>query len=256
MITAKLIALRAEKNLKDEGIAMTFPIQWGLPQIVLVLVAMSAIALVISSMMSLFIQIKEIEILEDEQGRSYRLMRRRRHFRWHHGFAGLLLLVGSILILVMSVAIQSYLGFTGEIKVATVHTLSITNMPHTMIVDLTLYDQSGQQISHGNYSLNGDRWELVGDVVKFQPWLNFFGVHSGYKISRLTSQYDDFNAHMIKPVPLNGGDEDFYNAIRHKTWWSVPAVMAVYGAAVIEPAGDVTYDVFMDQTGMLAVPKG
>ncbi|HWS85148.1 MAG TPA: hypothetical protein VN207_12915, partial [Ktedonobacteraceae bacterium] len=58
-----------------------------------------------------------------------------------------------------------------------------------------------------------------------------------------------------KPISLNGGDEDFYNSIRNKTWWSVPSVMAVYGSAVLEPADDVTYDVFMDQTGMSAVPE-
>jgi hypothetical protein len=233
---------------------MTFPIQWSWQQAVLMLVAIAAVGLIISSMMSLVVKVKEIEILEDEQGRAYRLMRRRRHFRLHHGIVGLLLLVGAMLILVASVAIQSYLGFTGKIKVATVHTTAITNMPHTMLVDLILYDQNEQQISHGDYSLDGDRWELNGDIVKFQSWLNFFGVHSGYKISRLTSQYDDSSAHMIKPVSLNGGDEDFYNSIRAKTWWSVPAVMAVYGAAVLEPADDVTYDVFMDQTGMFAVP--
>jgi len=236
-------------------IQMNFPIQWGWLQVVLVLVAIAAIGLIISAIMSLAVKIKEIEILEDEEGRSYRLMRRRRRFRLHHGIWGLLLLVGAMLILVVSVAIQSYLGFTGEIKVATVRATAITNMPHTMIVNLTLYDQNGQQMSHGDYSLNGDRWELDGDVVKFQSWLNFFGVHSGYKISRLTSQYDDSNAHTIKPISLNGGDEDFYNSIRNKTWWSVPSVMAVYGSAVLEPADDVIYDVFMDQTGMSAVPE-
>ena len=234
---------------------MTFPIQGSWLQIVLLLVAIAAVGLIISSIMSLVVKVKEIEILEDEEGRSYRRVRRRRHFRLHHGIGGLLLLVGAMLILVVSVAVQSYLGFTGEIKVATVQAMAITNVSHTMIVNLTLYDQNGQQVYHGNYSLNGDRWELDGDVVKFQSWLNFFGVHSGYKISRLTSQYDDSNAHVIKPVSLNGGDEDFYSSIRNKTWWSVPAVMAVYGSAVLEPADGVTYDVFMDQTGMLAVPE-
>ena len=234
---------------------MNFPIQWGWQQIVLLLVAIVAIGLIISSLMSLVVKVKEIDILEDEEGRSYRLMRRRRRFRWHHGIGGLLLLVGAMLVLAVSVAIQSYLGFTGEIKVATIHATAITNMPHTMIVNLTLYDQNGQEILHGDYSLNGDRWELNSDVVKFQPWLNFFGIHSGYKISRLTSQYDDSNAHMIKPISLNGSDEDFYNSIRNKTWWSIPSVMAVYGSAVLEPADDVTYDVFIDQTGMFAIPK-
>ena len=234
---------------------MTFPFQWSWLQVVLVLVAVAAIGLIISSIMSLVVKVKEIELLEDEQGRSYRLMRRRRRFRLHHGMGGLLLLVGAMLILVASVAVQSYLGFTGEIKVATVQATPITNMPHMMIVSLTLYDQDGQQVSHEEYSLNGDRWELDGDVVKFQPWLNFFGVHSGYKISRLTSQYDDTNAHTIKPISLNGGDEDFYNSIRNKTWWSTPAVMAVYGTAILEPADSVIYDVFMDQTAMLAIPE-
>src|SRR5436853_6845723 len=127
---------------------MTFPIQWSWQQIILLLVAIAAVGLIISSMMSLVVKVKEIDILEDEQGRSYRRIRRRRRFRLHHGVWGLLLLVGAMLILVVSVAVQSYLGFTGEIKVATVRATAITNMPHTMIVNLTLYDQNGQQMSY------------------------------------------------------------------------------------------------------------
>lgn len=234
---------------------MTFPIQWSWLQIVLVLMAIAAIGLIMSFLMSLAIKVKEIEILEDKRGRLYRLMRRRRRFRWHHGIGGLLLLLGAMLILVISVAVQSYLGFTSEIKVATIQAIAVTNVSHTMTVNVTLYNQNGQSVSHTVYSLNGDRWELDGDVVKFQQWLNFFGVHSGYKISRLTSQYDDLNIHTIQPISLNGNDEDFYNSIRNKMWWSVPTVMAVYGTAVLEPADNVVYDVFMDQTGMIAVPE-
>ncbi len=74
---------------------MTFPFQWSWLQVVLVLVAVAAIGLIISSIMSLVVKVKEIELLEDEQGRSYRLMRRRRRFRLHHGVGGLLLLCGS-----------------------------------------------------------------------------------------------------------------------------------------------------------------
>ncbi len=221
-----------------------------------VLVAVAAIGLIISSIMSLVVKVKEIELLEDEQGRcdlAHVMAEALSLASWRRGIA--LTLWERCSMLVASVAVQSYLGFTGEIKVATVQATPITNMPHMMIVSLTLYDQNGQQISHEEYSLNGDRWELDGDVVKFQPWLNFFGVHWGYKISRLTSQYDDTNAHTIKPISLNGGDEDFYNSICNKTWWSTPAVMAVYGTAILEPADSVIYDVFMDQTAMLAIPE-
>src|SRR2546430_2590342 len=75
---------------------MTFPIQWGWQQIILLLVAIAAVGLIISSMMSLVVKVKEIDILEDEQGRSYRRIRRRRRFRLHRGIWGLLLLVGAM----------------------------------------------------------------------------------------------------------------------------------------------------------------
>ena len=72
--------------------------------------------------------------------------RPRRHFRWGRGLGGIILLVLSLSLLWTAFVVQTYLGLTGDVQVARVHATSVANMPHTMFVDLILYDKGGHQV--------------------------------------------------------------------------------------------------------------
>lgn len=231
---------------------MVFPIQWGGQQITLLLVAIAAIGLIISSLMSLVVKVKEIEFLEDEQGRSYRLMRRRRRFRWHHGIGGLVGLLVAMSLLWLTVLMQTYLGLTGTIKVAQVHAIQIQNADHQMEVEITFYDQYGHASDPKTYVLGGDEWVLQGSVIEFPSWLNVLGLHSGYKLTRLFGEYND-GRQDSKPVFLNGGDDAFFKAARDKTL-PVPLAQGYYGSAVIIPANGHTYNVYVSQDAVRAEP--
>ncbi len=236
---------------------MTIPITFGLPQVILFVIGLVGFVLLVSMITGLVIG-EEIEREEeDEEGRRRgRKYIRRRRFKWGRGLGGVILLLIAVSLLWTTFLVQSYLGVTGEIKVAHVRASAITNIPHVMSVELVLYDKDGHQISDNTYGVMGDEWMLQGDIVKFPTWLNIVGLHSGYKLTRLEGRFDDpnlerNNKHTV--IDLNGGDDNFFKTAQTQTWLA-PLVEAAYGNAVFLPADGKTYTVFVSQTGLYAVP--
>ncbi|GAC1357413.1 MAG: hypothetical protein NVS2B12_01790 [Ktedonobacteraceae bacterium] len=236
---------------------MTTPVQVGLPQVLLFLIAVIGIGLLIVSLMGLFRGKREAEIFEDEDGNRYRRWRRRRRqLRWKSGLSGIIMLVLAIVLLWLTFAVQAYLGLTSDIKVAHIHATKVENIDHLISVELTTYDQNGQQVADKTYILKGDRWLLQGDIIKFPTWMNIFGIHSGYKLTRLEGQYDDINAENKAghtAVELNGGDGSFFKTVYQQAW-SSPFVEAAYGNAVIIPADGKSYTIYVSQSGLYAKP--
>lgn len=238
---------------------MSTPLQIGGPQIILFLLLLIGIGLLISSLLGLVGGKQEVEIFEDEYGKRYRRWRkRRREVRWKRGTGGILLLVAAISLLWLTVAIQSYLGLTSDIKVAQVQATSFANSPNVMSVHLTMLNSNGKATSDQLYQMNGDQWLLECDMIKFPSWMNIFGIHSSFKLTRLEGQFSDpqlesTSKHTV--VTLNGGDGDFFKSV-YKQAWSSPFVDAAYGNAVFEPGDNKTYDIYVSQTGLYAKLAG
>ena len=239
---------------------MTTPIQVGLPQVILFVIALIGIVMLISAFTGLFHRRREMEIFEDESGKRYRRWRhRRRRFGWKRSISGVILALCAISLLWLAAAAQTYLGLTSDIKVATVQATQFTNTnPPQMAVRLILYDENGKQTSNNLYTMNGDLWSLSGDIVKFPSWMNIFGIHSGYKLTRLEGMYQDSNMerndkHTV--IDINGGSDNFFKSV-YKQAWSSPFVDAAYGNGTFEPADDHVYDIYVSQTGLYAKPEG
>lgn len=151
---------------------------------------------------------------------------------------------------------QSYLGLTSEIPVARVRATHLSNEPHKMIVEVTLFDSNGQPGESQSYSVLGDEWMLQATVIRFPDWMNILGLHSGYKLTRLEGRYDDIemerNAERTV-VELNGGDDGFFKTVQQQAWTS-PFVTAAYGNGVFLAPDNKTYEVRMSQTGLTAIP--
>lgn len=155
-----------------------------------------------------------------------------------NGGTALLLLIAPIVGIWMLV--HSFQAFDATTKVATIQASPIVNQPHTMAIAFTSYDNAGNP-THAEYELSGDRWELSADVVNFQPWVNLLGVSNGFQLSRLTSQYDDSNAHSVQPVELP-----------HNQAFSIPFVeRSHYTGGVIMPADGTTYNIFVTLEGQM-----
>jgi hypothetical protein len=238
---------------------MNIPIQFGLPQVILFIIALVGLVLFISMITGIIIG-EEIERDEDDRedvrARGSRKYIRRRRLRAGRGLTGIVLLLLAASLLWATFLVQSYLGLTGDIKVAVVRANPIANFQHVMSVELTLYDKDGHQISDNTYGVMGDDWELQGDIIKFPSWLNVVGLHTGYKLTRLEGRYERSdlernNKHTV--IDLNGGDDNFFKTAQTQTWLS-PLVESAYGNAVFLPADGKTYTVFVSQTGLYAVP--
>src|SRR5438045_5463712 len=151
---------------------MTIPIQVGLPQLILIIIGLVGLGLLISSVMSLAGRGagRYRDFRDEEEARKFDRPQRYRHhsrFRWGRSISGIVLLLIAISLLWLTFLVQSYLGLTGNIKVAHVRAAAITNVPHEMSVELTLYDSNGHPTSDNTYLLHGDAWMVQGDIVKF-----------------------------------------------------------------------------------------
>lgn len=237
---------------------MNFPFQFGLPQFILLAVALIGLFLLLYAAHSLIRGEKRYKHLTAEEKETYyrygRLPRHRR-LRWQHGMGGILLMILAVSLLWLTFLVQSYLGLTSDIKVAQVTALSIANSPDglpMMSVDLTLYNPNGHVASQQSYLVLGNEWMLQDDTIKVAGWLNILGMHSGYKITRLEGRYDDPNLeanskHTV--VTLNGGDDGFFQNMRSWHSWASSFFDAEYGTAVFS-AADGTYNIYVSQTGL------
>ena len=233
---------------------MNIPIQIGWPQVILLLIGLVGLGLFISACVSILRASRPLSEEEKEHYRRTGYIPRRRFKIWR-GLGGIALLAVAISLLWVTFLVQSYLGLTGEIKVAHIRAMSIANVAHQMSVEVVLYDQHGHVTSDNTYLIQGDEWMMQGDIIKFPAWLNIVGLHAGYKLTRLEGRFDDIHLENTAPhtaVPLNGGDDTFFQTTYlHKQWFG-PFVDAAYGNAVFQAPG--SFDVFATQDALIARP--
>jgi len=236
---------------------MHIPFQFGLPQIVLIIIGLVGLWLFIIAALELIRGHEIHERKEEEDKAKYGFVRRRfrRRVRWGRGLGGILMIAIAISLLWLTFLVQSYLGLTGEIKVAQVRAATFINAPHELTVELILYDDNGNVASDNHYLVMGDEWMLQGDIVKFPTWANILGLHTGYKLTRFEGRYDDINMERTAQhfaIELNGGDDGFFQAVNtHPTWYGWLAE-ASYGNAVFQGKGN--FNVFATQDALIAKP--
>lgn len=144
---------------------------------------------------------------------------------------------------------QAYHSFTREEPVARVAVESGTNQ-----VTLTLLGP-GEASEPRRYRLLGEQWVLEGDILKWDNWLNFLGLHTRYRLTRLRGRY------------LRAGDETtrpstVYSLVKrenHPLWGRLyrtgsrlPFVSTVYGNAVFQFSDKPrSYLVFVGTSGFV-----
>lgn len=238
-------------------LAVNFPLNIGLPQVIELIIALTGLALLIAAIRSLFPRRSHLsEEEKEEYRRTGRLPhgRYRRYFGWKRGLGGIILVIVAVSLLWLTFLVQSYLGYTSDIKVAEVQAHMFQNEPHQMAVELILYDQNGHETSNQFYSVMGDEWMLQADFIKFPTWMNILGFHAGYKLTRLEGIYQNSvlesnSKHTV--IELNGGEDNFFTTMQSQQRWFSPFVDAYYGNAVFEP-GNGVFDVYASQTGLYA----
>jgi len=227
---------------------VNYPLQFGLPQLVLAVLAVGAVLLLISSL----VRLRRVRASAGDAA-VRASWRDRLQFRPGRAVGGLALLIVSLLLLWFVTLVQTYLGLTGEVKAAHVVATPISNAAHRLDVALTLYDEDGHAQTPHSYDVEGDMWVLQADIVELNHWVNVLGVHSGYKVTRLFGERLDGVSPTQHQIMLNGGDGSFFADMRDRAWWTKPFVRSAYGNAVISAPGE--FDVYVSQDAIKARPS-
>lgn len=235
---------------------MHFPLQFGWAQVLLLLIGIVGLWLCLTAFLGFLKPGRSLS--EGEKERYFRTgILPQRHFKVMRALNGIVLLTVAVSLLWLMILVQSYLGLTGEIKVAHIQAIPIANAAHQMSVQVVLYDGNGQITSESTYLLQGDEWMMQGDIIKFPAWLNIIGFHAGYKLTRLEGRFNDIameDTARHTAIALNGGDDAFFQTTYLHKLWFAPFVDAAYGNAVFQAPG--SFDVFATQDALIARPTG
>ncbi|MEY8017520.1 hypothetical protein [Mycobacterium servetii] len=224
---------------------MTYPHQFGVPQIVLAGVALIAVVMLVSSVVGRRRKVRPGAGSAESARRGSRL-----RFRPLRPVTGVVLLVVSLLMLWFATLVQTYLGLTGEVKAAHVVATEISKASHRLSVDLTLHDERVHASTRRSYEVEGDLWAFQAAIVELRHRVNVLGMHSGYKVTRLFGERLAGVSPAQHQISLNGGDGNFFAGIRGGRWWTKPFVRSAYGNAVISPPGE--FDVYVSQDAIKA----
>lgn len=238
---------------------MTIPFQFGLPQIILIIIGLAGLWLFIRAALALIRgheihELKERAVDYDANGNPRRRWRHRLH--WKSGLGGVLLVASAVSLLWLTFLVQTYMGLTGDIKVAQIHATPVANIPHLMSVELVLYDQNGNVSSDKTFIVQGDEWMLQGDILKFPTWMNILGIHSGFKLTRLEGRYDNPQTESTAQhtvIVLNGGDDNFFTTVQEQAWTS-PFVDSAYGSSTFLRADQHIYNIYVSQDALHPEP--
>ena len=106
------------------------------------------------------------------------------------------------------------------------------------------------------FDVAGDQWVLEGDILKWRSWLNFLGLHTRYRLTRLRSRYLETSDEMTKPSsvhPLVENEDHPLWRYLYKYGPRLPMVSTVYGNAVFQASGeDAIYLIFVGTSGFIA----
>ncbi len=117
-------------------------------------------------------------------------------------------------------------------------------------------DDQGRNPKVRQFEVSGDQWALEGDILKWRNWLNFLGLHTRYRLTRLTSRYllaADERARPRTVYPLVENEDSPLWRFLYKYGPRLPLVSTVYGNAVFQSSGEGgVFRVYVGTSGFLA----
>lgn len=149
--------------------------------------------------------------------------------------------------------LRSYHAFNYEKPVAEIKIHPFEEDKLSQITLTQINPQQGKTTQQ--YFLRGDQWMLEGDIVKWDPWLNFLGLHTRYRLTRLRGRYmrTEEEVQEKKTIYSLVEQED------HPLWQYLyeyghrfPFVSTVYGNAVFQVSNDErNYLIYVGTSGFV-----
>lgn len=149
---------------------------------------------------------------------------------------------------------QAYYAFNREEPVAKVTIAPLANGQKNRVI-LEIYGPKDEP-EICQFEISGDQWMLEGDILKWNKWMNFLGVHTRYRLTRLRGRYIRTSDEQTKP-------SEIYSLVEkedHPVWGylyrhgaSLPFVDTVYGNAVFQSSEESsTFLVYATTSGFMS----
>ena len=152
---------------------------------------------------------------------------------------------------------RAYQAFTHEQLVAEVITQESKEL-NTRLVTLLQYSSIVPPISD-EFLIKGDQWMLEGDILKWDNWLNFLGLHTRYRLTRIRGRYIQAEDEKKKETTIFSLVEDenhpFWRFL-YKQSYRLPFVSTVYGNASYQVSGkDKHFLIYVSTSGFVVREK-
>lgn len=176
-------------------------------------------------------------------------LRRRRWFLGTtSGLAGFLLVLLGVIGWGVVLGTQGYRALTREELAATVSVTPRGEQSFRAVVDRP-------DAASDTFRIAGDQLYVDAQVLKWHPWVNLLGVHTGYRLTRVGGRYrsieDARNAERTVYSLSDGPVLDFFRAVERAPFLS-RLVDATYGSAAFVPADRTsTFEVRVTTSGLL-----
>jgi hypothetical protein len=108
--------------------------------------------------------------------------------------------------LALLVALEAWRGFTNKTRVAEVQCIEVA--PQKLKVYFVPVDPDGTRGATETYDIDGDAFQVGGEVLRFKPFLTALGVQTVFKIDRVEGRWikaNDANAHKATAFDRAGG---------------------------------------------------
>jgi len=130
--------------------------------------------------------------------------------------------------------VQSLSTFNKQALVAEISFQEVDEVNHTM--KLILIEKKGRYANvPQEFLLTGDRWFMRGDIIKWDSWVNFLGLHTMYKLNRVGGFFSDTEMEReLKPTHYSLVPEEETPTWRwlYKKGYELPFINNVYGSSV------------------------
>jgi len=164
------------------------------------------------------------------------------------GLLGVVALASGFGLAALAFSVQGYSALSHEALAGTLRTRPLGE--RIFLAELELPDGSSQQ-----FPIEGDQLYVDARILKWKPWANLLGLHTGYRLDRIGGRYLVLEDERTLPRSLFAlSQEPVLDAfaLRQQHAWLAPLVDAEYGSATFIAAGrPAVFELRVSTTGLL-----
>ena len=161
------------------------------------------------------------------------------------------------MLLFISAFLRAYHVFTYEKPIAEIRTQKLDR--EKTYPSAVVHFSSTQPNIRRHLFIKGDQWMIEGDILKWKNWLNFLGLHTRYRLTRIRGRYLSTEAELHQPQSIHS----LVSQEKHPLWGylyqygqRLPFVSTVYGNASFQNLGeDRTYLIYIGPSGFIIREK-